>query len=192
MADTPMTKIAAKTAGEICELFPLGEPGRALLKEGQTPAALLLLLLENGQFPDAVQMLANALPKREAVGWAWACANDGHGKTPEPKVAAALQATRKWVVDPSEENRRLAQKASDAASLSTAAGCAAGAAFWSGGSMAAANQPVVPPDDKLTAKGVGGAVLLAGVIGEPAQAMARYRRYVELGIEVARGATPWK
>jgi hypothetical protein len=187
-----MVKIAAKTARELCELFPLSDAGRLLLKDGQGPAALLLSLLENSQFPDAVQMLANALPKREAVGWAWACANDAHGATPEPKVAAALQATRKWAADPSEDNRRVAQKASEAAGLGTAAGCAAGAAFWSGGSLAAPNQPVVPPDEKLTAKGAGGAVLLAGLIGEPAQIMSRYRRYVEVGIEVARGATPWK
>jgi hypothetical protein len=191
MADTAMSKIAAKTARELCDLFPLSEAGRALLAEGQAPAALLLLLVEKGLFPDAVQMLANALPKREAVGWAWACASKAGGDKPEPKIAAALQAARKWVVDPNEENRRLAQKASDAAGLNTAAGCVAGAAFWSGGSLAAPNQPVVPPDEKLTAKGAGGAVLLSGVIGEPAQAMARYRRYVELGIEVARGATPW-
>jgi hypothetical protein len=193
MAEAPMTKLMAKTAQEAVQRFPVSEQAAELLKGGLLqPAVFLKQLVEKGHLTDAVQLLGHTLPKREAVGWAVVCAREAYGPKPEPKEAAALQAAQKWVIDPSEDNRRAAQKASETASLGNAAGCCAGAAFFSGGSMGPPNQPVVAPDERLTGKVVSGAVLLAGVMGDPAKAMERLRRYVEIGMEVARGASPWK
>jgi hypothetical protein len=192
MNGAALTKVTAKTAGELSPRVPLSDPAKALLQEKQTPEQYLKVLADQGHLPDAIQVLAHALPKREAVGWAWQCARDAYGPNPEPKLAAALEAARKWVVEPYEDRRCQAKPAAEAADYGTPAGLCAAAAFWSGGSFGPPDQKPIPPDDKLTPKGVGGAVLLAGLLGDKSKAMARYRNYLELGLAIGRGATPWK
>jgi hypothetical protein len=191
MADAPMTKLMAKTAQDAAQRFNLSEKAVPLLKEAPAPAAFLKLLVEKGHLIDAVQVLGHSLPKREAVGWALVCSREAYGATPEPTAAAALLAVAKWMLDPSDDNRRATQKVGDAAK-GTSAGCCASAAFFSGGSIGPANQAAIQADDKLTGKLASGAVLLAGVLGDVTKAMERYRRFVEIGMEVARGASPWK
>jgi hypothetical protein len=192
MSEGALTKITIKTSRELAQNVTLSDPAKALLQEKQSPAQYLKELASKGHLPDAIQVLAFALPKREAVGWAFQCAREAYGPKPEPKLAAALEAARRWVTDPTEEKRRQAKPAADEAGYGAPAGLCAAAAFWSGGSLGPADQKPIPPDEKLTAKGVGGAVLLAGMMGDAAQAMDRLRRFLELGLEVARGASPWK
>ena len=187
-----LAKVTAKTAAEVCKHFPLGEDAKKLLRDGAAPAQFLDMLMEKQQFPDAVRFLAHALPKREAVWWACLCARAVGGANLPPKIAAALQTAEKWVVDPSEENRRATMPAAEAAEFKTPAGCAAVAAFWSGGSLAPPNAPVVPPGEYLTAHGVAGAVMLAAVLSEPEKAPDKYRKFLAQGIEVAKGAQKWK
>jgi hypothetical protein len=82
--------------------------------------------------------------------------------------------------------------AAEAAGLDTPAGCAAVAAFWSGGSLGPPNVPVIPPGESLTAKGVAGAVMLAAVLTEPEKTPEKYRRFLAHGVEVAKGANRWR
>jgi hypothetical protein len=192
MSSNGLAKVTAKTAAEVCKHFPLGEEAKKLLGDGLTPAQFLTALIEKQQFPDAVRFLAHALPKREAVWWACLCARATAGPNPPAPIAAALQAAEKWVVDPSEENRRAAMPAAEAAEFKTPAGCAAVAAFWSGGSLGPPNVPAVPPGEYLTAHGVAGAVMLAAVQAEPEKAPEKYRQFLAQGIEVANGANRWK
>lgn len=192
MSSDGLAKVTAKTAAEVCKHFPLGEDAKKLLRDGLTPAAFLDALIEKHQFPDAVRFLAHALPKREAVWWACLCTRAVAGSSAPPKISAALQTAEKWVVDPSEENRRAAMPAAEAAEFKTPAGCAAVAAFWSGGSLGPPNVPVVPPGEYLTAHGVAGAVMLAAVQPEPEQAAEKYRKFLAQGIEVAKGTQRWK
>jgi hypothetical protein len=114
------------------------------------------------------------------------------GANPPAPEAAALQAAEKWAADPSDDNRRAAYPASEAATLGTPAGCAALAAFFSGGSLAPPNVTAVPPKEGLTAKVVGGALLLASVLTEPQKAPEKQQRFLALGLEVANGANRWK
>jgi hypothetical protein len=192
MSNGTLTKVTARTAAEICQHFALGEPAKQLLRDGLTPRQYLDVLLDKQHFQDAVRFLAHALPKREAVWWACLCARQSAGSNPPPKIAAALQAAEKWVSDPNEENRRAAMTAAEAAQFGTAAGCAAAAAFWSGGSLAPPNLPAVPPGEYLTAHGVTGSVLLAVVATEPEKAPEKYRKVLALGIEIANGTNRWK
>src|SRR5437899_8668487 len=122
MGTEGLTKITAKTAAEVCKHFPLGEDAKKLLRDGLTPAQFLDILIEKQQFPDAVRFLAHALPKREAVWWACLCSRAAGGSNPPPQIGAALQTAEKWVVDPSEENRRAAMPAAEAAEFKTPAG----------------------------------------------------------------------
>jgi hypothetical protein len=192
MSSNGLAKVTAKTAAEVCKHFALGDEAKPLLRDGFTPEQFLTALIEKQHFPDAVRLLAHALPKREAVWWACLCARAVAGSNPPPPIAAALQAAEKWVVDPSEENRRAAMPAAEAAEFKTSAGCAAAAAFWSGGSLGPPNVPAIPPGEFLTAHGVGAAVMLATVQSEPEKASEKYRKFLAQGIEVANGVNRWK
>jgi hypothetical protein len=192
MSSSTLAKVTAKTAAEVCKTFPLGDDAKTLLRDGMTPPQFLAALTNKQLAVDAVRFLAHALPKREAVWWACLCTRAALGTAAEPAMAAAVQAAEKWVGDPSEDNRRAAGAAAEAAGMSNPAGCAAMAAFWSGGSLAPPKLPVVPPGEHLTGHGVAGAVLLAAVLTEPQKAAEKHRRFLALGAEVADGANRWK
>jgi hypothetical protein len=192
VASEMLTKWTATSAAEVCKQFPLGDEAQKLPREDLAPGQFLDALIAEELWLDALRFLAHALPRREAVWWACACVRSVAGANLPAPGAAALQAAQKWVADPSEENRRAAQAAAAAAGLGTPAGCAAIAAFWSGGSLGPANVPAVPPADNLTGQGVAGAVLLAAVQTEPQKAAEKHRQFVQLGLEVATGANQWK
>jgi hypothetical protein len=192
MSAAGLAKVTAKTAAEVCKKFPLGDEAKKLLTDTMAPKQFLDVLLEKKHYHDAIRLLANAVPKREAVWWACLCARSIVGAKPEPKVAAALQAAEKWVADPSEDNRRAAMPLAEAAEFGTPAGCAAVAAFWSGGSLGPPNVPPVPPPDHLTAHGAACAVLLAAVASQPEKAPDKYKKFLALGVEVASGTNKWK
>lgn len=185
MTVPPLTKAAAQTAAEIGSRFELGEQAKSLIEGGLSPAAFLQRLIDERQFLDAVRFLAYALPKREAIWWAARCARLAAGTALPPEQQAALEVTDRWCAQPSEELRRAAMAASEKAQLKTPAGCAALAVFFSGGSLAPPNAPVVPPADDLTARTVTGAVLMAAVVSEPEKAEQKYHRFLEQGIALA-------
>lgn len=164
----------------------------ALLRQDLHPLDFVALMLEKGQFPDAVRFIAHALPKREAVWWGWVCARRAAGDSPAPKIKDALAATEKWIAQPDENNRRLAMAAAEKAELGTAAGCAGLAAFFSGGSIAPPNAAAVPPGEFLTAKAVSGAVIFAAVATDPEKAPEKFRSFVAQGLEVTKRVKLWE
>jgi hypothetical protein len=192
MENGSRTKIAARTAAEVGNQVRLGDAAKALLRNDLVPRAYLDLLVEKELYHDAARFLARALPKREAVWWACVCARQVAGANPPEPVANAIQAASRWVADPSEDNRRAAQTPGEKAQLCTPAGCAAMAAFWSGGSMAPPNVPAVPPADHLAAHAVTGAIILAAVLTEPEKAPEKFRVFLTRGLEVAEGANGWQ
>src|SRR5262249_9821638 len=169
-----------------------GDEAKALLKEDLTVLPFLEVLVQKQLFQDAVRLLGHALPKREGVWWACLCARKVAPPKPPPEIAAAVEIAEKWVADPSEENRRPAMPAAEAATFGPPAGCCALATFWSGGSLGPPNVPVIPPADHLTGHGVSCAVLLAGVVTEPDKAPKRYAEFLAEGVRVAKGESKWK
>ena len=155
------------------------------------PREFLNVLVEKQQFPDAVRFLAHVMPKREAVWWAWMCARRAAGEEPAPPVQASLQATEKWIKEPTEENRRAAMKAAEEADLKTAAGCAGLAAFFSAGSLAPPHAAVVEPGEFLAAKAVTGAVIFAAVGVEPEKSAEKFRNYIDQGVGVVNRIKLW-
>ena len=176
---------------QICSVAELGDEARALQQEDQPPQEYLNLLVEKGHLQDAVRFLAYALPKREAVWWAWVCARRAAGAEPAPNIKASLDATESWVAQPTDENRRAAMSAAEAAEAGTPAGCAGMAAFFSGGSMAPPGAQAVPPGVYLTSKAVAVAVILAAVAGEPEETPANFRTSVEQGVDVVKRIQLW-
>lgn len=183
-----LKKIAAAQAAEIVALAGLGEGANAV-DAGLDPADFLDQLARRGLFVDAVRFLAHALPKREAVWWACLCARESLAPDAPAAAVAALQAAERWVYGPGEENRREAMARAEAAKFDGPASWAAVAAFWSGGSMAPPEAPVVPPGDTLTAAAVAGSVLLAAVQREPQLAADKYRRFLGFGLDIADGGS---
>src|SRR6185369_17729133 len=97
------------------------------------------------------------------------------GDQPKPLIRAALEATERWIVQPTEEHRRQSLQFGEAADFGTPAGCAALAAFMSGGSLAPPEAPPVPPSEFMTAKAVSNAVIFAAVTKEPERAPEKFR-----------------
>lgn len=142
---------------------------------------------------DAARLLAHALPSRESVWWAWWCARRALGPDdPDTAVSRALAATERWIAQPTDQHRRAAMAAAEAAGPGTPAGCAGLAAFFSGGSIAPAEAPdaVAPPF--LAAKVVAGGVMLAAAAPPAAQSVERYRLFIAQGLEIGRRIGLWE
>lgn len=190
----PQPTAVRRTATELAEAAELGEAAVQLLRSDDVrggPREFLALLMAKEQFAEAIRFLAHALPRRECVWWAWVCARKVSAADAAPAVRAALEATERWIVQPTEEHRRATMEHAQAADLGTPAGGAALAAFFTGGSMGPPEAPVIPPGEFLTAKAAASAITLAAVTKEPARASERFREFLGLGLEVAERTKLW-
>ena len=187
MNQPKLPNVTSQNAAEICRDLQLEGEAAGLLREEQTPAAFLDLLIKHQQYVAAIQFLAHALPKREAVAWASQCVRNAGLEPLDDKSKAALEAADQWVLDPTEPNRRTAHAAAEAVGYGTPAGCAALAAFLSGGSLGPAHVPEIPPAPTLTAQAAAGGILLAAVLKEPEKAPDKQRDFLRRGIDVAGG-----
>ena len=181
-------KIKHPNALAICQGFELEEQATLLLNEFPATTDFIGKLLEQKLYPDAVRFLAHALPKREATWWACLCARNGlTDKTPAIQVKA-IELAEAWVYNPADENSKLNYPVAEAAGHKNAASWAATAAFWSGNDISPIPEAVIPPDEKLYAKAVVGAVMLAATQGEASQVDDHYRLFLKQGLHIASGA----
>ena len=181
---------ANKLAVPLEPLLPrleLDGSGTELLAGKADAASALEALVAADRMPDAMRLIAHALPKREVVWWACMCAR----AVPDPALpevdAAALVAAEAWVRKPDEASRRAAMEAAQKSGFRTPEAWAAVGAFWSGGSMAPEGQPVVPPADHLTGVAVAGGIIMAALRLRPELAAARFARFLESAREIAEG-----
>jgi Family of unknown function (DUF6931) len=189
----PFSRVPAKTALEICKAYTPGQKALELLGADLAPRPYFDLLVKKELWVEAGRFLAQALPKREAVWWACTCVRQGAGPTIPSADANALAAAEKWVAGPTEENRRAAHAVAEAAQgMETPAGCAAMAAFWSGGSLAAPDKPAVPPAENLTGTAVTGALIQAAALNEPDKFTEKMRLFLNVGVNTATGSNRWK
>jgi len=190
LPETPshLPKITGLPA-EVCSLFALSDEGRAILRPDLPAGAFVESLCAAGLWIDAVRFLAYALPKRETVWWGCLAARMTLGETARDAASQAVGTAEAWVYRPNEENRRAAMAAATAAGNDSPAAWVARGAFWSGGSLAPADAPVVPPGETLTAAAVAGAVCLSAMQKEPEHAAAKYQVFVAQGLDIAGGGT---
>ena len=191
MDDRPLKLIPAPTAAEAAPGFAPGEEGAPAPESGRSPAAYLEALASAGHFGDAAGFLAAALPRRQAVWWACRCVREAPGGPPSGDAELALQAAETWTVSPGDVNRRKAMVAAEKVGFGQPAGCAALAAFLSGGSLAPPSLKEVPPPEQACARAVAGSVLLAAR-ADPLKLAATGRTFLDLGLAVARGEDRWK
>lgn len=180
-----LNKLQFAKTEDLCRLYSPGPQAAPLAAANPLVGSFLAALLAARMWDEAVRVLAFGLPKRKAVWWACLCARVALG--PEPPQAAAVAAAEAWVFAPNEDNRRTCEAAATAAGHQTAASWAAVAAFWSGGSLVAADLPAVPPGEQLTGTAVSGAVMLAAAAGPAAEIPQRYQQFLAAGIDIANG-----
>jgi hypothetical protein len=178
---------------DICTVADLGDEARALLEGAAPPPPkeFIAKLVAANLHIDAVRFLAHALPRRECVWWAWVCARKAAGAEPPQPIKNALDATERWIVQPTEEHRRAALTFGELADFGTPAGCAALAAFMTGGSLGPPEAPAIPPGEFMTAKAVSGSVTLSAVAKEPDLAPEKFAEFLNLGLEVADRTKLW-
>lgn len=187
MTETNLIKIKQTNATAIAQGIEFDEQATALLQDKPTTADYLQQLIALRLYPDAVRFLAHALPKREATWWACLCARHRlTDKTPVHEIKA-IELAEAWVYKPTEDNRKLTLSAAEATAYKTAASWAAIAAFWSGDDISPVPQAIVPPDEKLYAKAVVGAVMLAATQGEASKVNDNYQLFLQQGLNIASG-----
>ncbi len=140
-----------------------------------------------GLLNEAAKLVANALPKREAV-W-WACMCSGHtapAALPEAD-RLARESAEQWVRQQTDAARRQAMVFAEQADFASPEAWVGVAAFWSGDSLAPEGQAAVPPAPHLYSSAVAGAIALAAVRGNPLNQSARLKRFLESGRNIAAG-----
>ena len=171
---------APRNAADLCQRIDLSDDAQSLLRDEQTPIEFISILAGKEKFADAVRVLAHLLPKHVAVWWACRCARQAAGDQLPPKLEAAIKAAETWIAEPDEKARYAAFPLANQAGLGTAAGCAAMAAFASEGSLAPADDPVVPPPESLTGQLVAASVLIAAS-QNPLEISSQFRCFLDEG-----------
>ncbi len=189
MENEKLIKIEVRSAQEVCSYFKLEleEAAQALLQEEISSTQYLLALMDGGHYPDAIQFLAHALPKREAVWWACMCARASLSEETDMPTVLAQKAAEDWVYTPDDEHHLAAMKAAEETEMGSPSSLAAMAAVVSGPSIVSPELAPIPPADNLTGQMVANTALLAAVIPDPAQMEDNYLNFLEKGKEIAQG-----
>ncbi len=177
-------------AATVCGQFDLDDEAKPLLEPQMTVREFYQLVGKRQLFADAERLLSHALPKREAVWWAAQCIRATYGDQLPAADRAALTVAEEWATEPTESNRRRAERAAEQTKHETAAGWAAAAAFFSGGSIAPPDMPEVPPKETLTAQAVVVAITLSAA-ADPKKTAARHAEFLALGGRVGDGQVRW-
>lgn len=182
----PPSRPAPRPAAEVVKPLPLSDAALALLTPEQTVRQFLDALIAVPLRVDALRVLAIALPKPEAVWWGCLCVHRGLAKPWKPTAEQAVDATEKWAKSPTDEGRRACGAAAEAAGWDTAAGCLAGAAWLSGGSLSPPKLPPVAPREDLTGQMLAATLLMASA-HDPKTCDATQDQFIALGLQVAGG-----
>jgi hypothetical protein len=180
-----LKKFSHEQLSDICAQLDLPPEVAEAINKQESDTAILSKLIEIGQYPAAVKFLALGLPKREAVWWAYLCAEDAERDSNCLKTQNALKVTNEWVRNPSEENRQKTQGLAEALELYTPASWAAMSAFWSGDNIAPANRPAVKPSPYMAGEAVSNAIVLAA--NKKPSAQDAYKLYLKQGLHIAMG-----
>lgn len=174
----------------ICAAAELSPEALEMLATTAEARLFVERLAETEAWSDAISFLAHALPRREAVWWAWLCARDS-GEGTEPTHAAALEATKAWVAEPTDDRRQAALSAAQVVGIATPAGMAGLAVFLCGDTLGPPTSPPAPPPEFAAAKVIAGCITIAAVADPKAGIPERYAELVRRGLELADRISLW-
>ncbi|PWR22337.1 DUF6931 family protein [Zavarzinia compransoris] len=189
LAGANLAKLAGVRSGDLARRYQPGPAVINALRHAPTADAALRLLVEGGAVEAAIELLSQALPRREAVWWAATCVRDTLPEPPPAGEARLLDVSEAWVRRPGDEARRAAYALANAEGVDSPGGLVAMATFFSGDSLAPAGQQAVPPPAHVAGAMVGNAIRLAAVRVAPEKAAERFARYLEIGIDIASGGS---
>lgn len=181
-AAQPAAEATVVDAPALCTKLSLSPAAVALAQPGLSPASFAELLTQAKHFADALRVVAFTLPKPRAIQWGSQMVRSVTEATLSPADESALQAAELWSKEPTEAHRRRAQSAADGTKMQTAAGWIAMAAFWSGGSLAPAELPPVPPGEALTCQALTGALLLIAAVPPVTKMPNRFESFLRAGL----------
>jgi len=175
------------TAEELCDYLDLNEDAQKIAKDTPGSKAFLAKLIAQEKFAAALRLQAHLLPKREAVWWGHECVASVCGTALVASESRALAAARVWVLEPGEDQRRAAEAAANETKYEGPGSWIAMAAVWSGGSLAPADAPEVPPDERLTGQALASALMIAAYHADPLKAPQRQRDFLRQASEITAG-----
>jgi len=186
MAET-LAKLAGADLATVVERATLSAEALKSL-QGCTDVADAVVRLEAAGFaPEAVRVMAHALPKREGVWWACMCAVNTMPDDLPATDRLARETAELWVRQQKDEQRRTAMTHAEAAGFQSPEAWSGVAAFWSGDSMSPIGMPAVPPPPQEVGGAVAGAVALSAVRGDLRRHNERLKRFLESGRNIAAG-----
>lgn len=149
-------RIKSPTASQIVESFNPQPDAVGLLKPNQTPEQYVTALEQKNLSGDAIQVLANGLPERDAVDWA--CQScDRVSPQMAWRRSPSLDAAKQWVQNPTPETKAAAAAAAAQSEMKAPGDLAAQAVAWSGS-----------PDGAAMAAGPTGAAVAGSVLSAAA------------------------
>ena len=142
--------------------------------EGTDPRSYYVKLRESGELDRAISYLGHALPRFEAVAWAaYLLEMQSRKKRLAARDRQALDRSLRWLEEPTDEYRRAAYQAAEAAGRESPERLLGMAVFMSGGSMAPPNLPAANPPQEVCGRVAAAAILMAAHRSEnPGQALA--------------------
>jgi len=184
-----LKKIPYSQSLTILQRFELSDEAAEAVSGEMAPMQVIESLQTQGLYIDLVGFLCHALPMRETI-W-WAClALELRMADWTAEQQRAIADCKRWVQEPDEAKRRLAERQAEALGHQCAPGWLAQAVFWNGsGSLGEPGQPVVLPPEFLYAKAAAGAINTAAVIPEWDSTDEYNRRVCELALDLARGGS---
>jgi len=185
-----LTRMSEPTPAAVMKRFSLklGAENDALVAAQTTHTSALKKLLQAKQFDAAIEYLAFALRKREAVLWACVAARGALGDDPPREPVELLAAAEAWIRQPDEERRAAALATAEAREDPSPSRFAAMAAGFCGGSLTPPELDEVPPPDDLSGKLVLNALKLILLANPPEELEAQQQALLGRGISIAQRA----
>ena len=158
--DEPVTQ---ETGPEIPELLAALEITLDSKSDDDTQLQSVVdALLSDGNFSDAVRLVAAKIGAVESVSWQLSTYEQYFGESSpiDTQIADVAQA---WIENQTDEGRREAERLVGTFGLDTPQGWIAQSIFWSGGSISAPDLPDALAPPYLFADAVGNAMLLISI-----------------------------
>jgi len=182
-----LVKVNDQNAAVVCKNADLEDQSKLLLGNKPSLSDYIQSLLANSALKDVINVIAHALPAREAVYWACLCVRDVIDQESNSDDLKAIKAAEQWVYQPNDNDRYLNHELAENLEYSTAAAWVSNAVFWSGGSITPKKEAKVEPPDGVFGKAISGAINLASASEDPKKVDQLQKQFIKRGINIAQG-----
>lgn len=186
MTEAHWKKVSADKAEDILGPDVLDDGALALLEPGMRPEAFIQKLDQAEKWPEAIKVLARALPAREAVWWACVCARKMDSLTDEADIKA-IEVAEQWVYKPTEENRQEAFRVMQEGGSDSAGSFCASAAVLSAGNLPINKDQHIDLEDHIFPSVIDSVVLVAAAERSGPELFERLQLFLRSGEDIAQG-----